>query len=228
MRMNSMSSSRGLSFTSLFLALFTAAISAHGAECGEIYNTGHYGPYDWKDRTNIGHVEVAHFGPKIEALQGDEWNLAGNISYLLMASPNHPRALAAVVRFGEKFKTNKTEHLTYSIECWFDRAIRFRPKESVSQVLFAQYLAKTGRKDEAMKQLESATVHANDNGFSHYNIGLMYMSLKEYQHAATSARRARELDFARTDLVNELIRLNRWTASESAAAATSSASSGNK
>jgi len=211
----------------LLLSLLAAATSAHGNECGELYKTGRYGPYDWKDRPNVGHVEIAHFGPSIEALQDTEWNLAQNIGYLLHAAPNHPRALDALVRFGEKFKSNKTPHLAYPIGCWFDRAILFRPKDTVVRVMYAQYLVKQGRKDDGLKQLEAANFNAGENGFSHYNIGLMYMKLNEYSLAAASARRARELDFPRTDLMDELIRLNRWTEPDRAAASPGPSASSN-
>ena len=201
----------------LFLAL-TASSTALGNDCGEIYIPGNIGPFDWKDKANVAHIEAAHFGPNIEGLIGTEWDLAGNLSYILRTVPNHPRALAAVIRFGERFKTNKTQHLQYSIECWFDRAIRFRPKETIPQVMFSQYLAKQGHIDAAMKHLEMATLNAKDNGFSHYNIGLMYMTLKEYPLAAASARRAKELGFRRTNLEDELRRLNRWLELDRAAA----------
>src|SRR4249919_1218189 len=113
----------------LGIVLATTGI-AHASEidCGSLENA--YGPYDYTnayDRANkIPIVEGAHFQPEVEALirSPTVGTLMGALDYTLRAVPNHHRALAAVARYAlgggsrEKF---------YSAECYFDRAMRFKP-----------------------------------------------------------------------------------------------------
>lgn len=172
--------------------------------CGEIY-TRHYGPYDYRtERDRLRIVEEAHFSPQIQALAGSEWDLAGNLNYTLKSAPNHHRALVAVVRFGEKFKSEQTEHLEFPIECYFNRALRFRPDDTVVRALYAQYLGKRGRKADAIQQLDAAIPLAVENPLSQYNIGLVFFELKEYQRALQQAQRAREMGFERPELMEQL------------------------
>lgn len=208
-----------LSLVAYLLWLCCNVQAAASNPCGELHD-GHYGPYDYRtQKAPLRIVESSHFGPSIEALIGSEWNLAGNLNYTLKSAPNHHRALHALVRFGEKFRSTQTEHLEFSIECYFDRAIRFRPDDRIVRSLYARYLGKLGRKQAAIEQLQAATILAEDDGFSHYNIGLVYAELGEYDRAAEQARRAQALGFERPELIEQLKRANRWPAADPAAPA---------
>ena len=80
------------------------------------------------------------------------------------------------------------------------------------------------RRDEALRHLETARSHADDNPFTHYNIGLIYLELSAFEQARAQALKARELGFPRTDLIDRLKAANQW--SEPAPASPASASSG--
>ena len=182
--------------------------------CGPLRPPGQFGPYDYRyDRGQpLGLVEGAHFGPEIEALiRGNRNHLVGpDIDYTLRAYPNHHRALIAMMRLGEKQKTNKPDGANYTVECYFERAVLFRDNDPTVRMLYAGYLSKQNRQSEALAQLARATLLAKDNGFTHYNIGLVYFDMKVYDRALAQAHRAIELDFERSELRDLLKNAGQW------------------
>ena len=178
--------------------------------CGPLENA--YGPFDYRtaqDQLKI--VEGAHFTAPVEALiKGNAGYLGGDLDYTLRASPNHHRALLAVMRFGEKTKSSQPPNLRYSVECYFDRALRFRPDDSVARMLYATFLAKQNRIPEASSQLAQTAALAGDNAFTHYNVGLVYLDMKNYANALAQAHRAYSLGFEKAELKDRLQKLGRW------------------
>ncbi len=205
-------------FVALMFVLYASTIwaghaHAQGApnSCGSIAN--HYGPFDYRThRDQLKIVEEYHFTPEVEALiRGHTASNPGpDIAYTLHTSPNHVRALMALVRLGDKMKTTQPAGVAYPVECYFDRAIRFAPDDTVVRILYAQFLSKHDRTGEALKQLEVAVSYAKDNGFSHYNIGLAYFDLKQYDKALAQAHKAAALGFERTELPDLLKGVNKW------------------
>jgi len=182
-----------------------------GNVCGSLEN--HYGPYDYRlERDGRLHiVERFHFSPEVEALiHGDSGYIGADLDYVLMTSPNHHRALLATVRYGERLKTTQPPAMKYSIDCYFDRAIRFQPDDTVVREMFAQYLGKGGHIKEAKDQLEAASNYAKDNALSHYNIGLIYFELKDYDHALAQAQMASVEGYPRPELREMLKGVGKW------------------
>jgi tetratricopeptide (TPR) repeat protein len=212
------SSSRLHRFFAVAVALWGLALTGQGlhaqenpGNCGSIQN--HYGPFDYRtQRDQLEVVERYHFTPAIAALiqiRGNT-NLSQDIAYTLHTSPNHLRALMALVRLGERMKSPQPVGLVRPIECYFDRAIRFAPDDTLVRVLYSQFLSKQSRKVEAIGQLDSAVVIAKDNGFSNYNIGLAFFDMGEYEKALKQAHRAVELGFDRRELADQLRSENKW------------------
>jgi tetratricopeptide (TPR) repeat protein len=179
--------------------------------CGPI--TNHYGPFDYRtQRDNLEVVERGHFTPSIAALiqtRGNT-NLSQDIAYTLHTSPNHHRALMALMRLGERMKTPQPRGLVRPIECYFDRAIRFAPDDTVVRVLYSQFLSKQSRPVEAVRQLDLAVDFAMDNGFSHFNIGLAFFDMDEFEKALKQAHKAARLGFDRPELADQLRSKNKW------------------
>ena len=198
----------------LFFCLNTGIAMAQAAPnpCGSLNNA--YGPYDYRtERTGKLHiVEEYHFTPEVEALVRGKSSayVADDLNYTLHTSPNHHRALMAIVRLGERTKSSQPPHLEYSIDCYFDRAIRFQPDDTVVRLIYAQYLGNTGRVPQAMQQLEIATGLAKDNPLAHYNIGLIYFELKKYDEALAQAHTAIRLGYVRPELTDELKGVGKW------------------
>jgi Tfp pilus assembly protein PilF len=181
------------------------------SSCGSLENA--YGPFDYRKERNgkLHVVEAFHFTPNIESLiRGNSGPLGGELDYTLRASPNHHRALLAMVRLVERLKTPQPTGSHYTIDCWFDRALRFQPDDTTVRMIFATYLSDNNRKAEAIEQLERADATAGENAFTHYNIGLVYFDLKEYERATQQAHKAMALGFEWTTLREMLEKAGHW------------------
>lgn len=228
---------RNAVFTSLALALSLAGKpgaaqpqaqrgnESPGQLCGQIY-TKHYGPYDYRNqRGSIAVVEEFHFTPKVESLlSGQSGYIGGDLNYTLLAVPNHHRALVAVSRWAERSKADRTQGMDFDVECYFDRAIRFRPDDTVVRALYAQFLQKRKRTDEGIRQLDVAVTHAGENAISHFNLGLVYMDLGAHDKALAQAHKALAMGYTRPELADALKRAGRWQESVPAAAEPAAAS----
>lgn len=185
------------------------------ADCGPLKITGKIGPFDYRNqRQQLELVEPFHFPPETEALlrgSRGSTSIGGNIAFTLHVFPNHHRALIAMMRYGEKTKTTKPEGSPLPVECWFERALRFRPDDTTARLIYATFLAKNARTAEAVSQLEQTTKQARDEAFTHYNIGLVYFDLKDYEKANQQAQKAIALGFSMTALRDQLQSVGKWT-----------------
>jgi tetratricopeptide (TPR) repeat protein len=196
--------------TLTLLATSCANGQAAVSPCGELANP--YGPFDYRtDRDKLQTITKSHFTPSVEALiKGVSGPLGAELDYSLRAFPNHHRALLAMTRLFERSQWLRPEGATLDIDCYFDRALRFRPKDVVSRMLYCEYLEKRKRRAEALLQLGQANVDAADDGFAHYNIGLHYLELGQFDKAVEQAQLAQELGFTERELINRLRATGHW------------------
>lgn len=219
---------RTLCLVHLVLISFPVLSQVSADACGPLGNG--FGPFDYRSdhqSSNAGVgadlpygerrrlVDGAHFTPRVELLigaqSGGQIGAPGaDLDYTLRAFPNHHRALMAVMRYGEKTKSEKPAGLGWVVECYFERAARFKPDDTIVKMLYATYLIKHNRVPEAVGQLERATVLAKDGAFTHYNIGLVYFDMKNYGKALAQAHGAMALGFPRTELRDLLKGVNQW------------------
>lgn len=181
--------------------------------CGPLFSLGQYGPYDFRiDKDKLPIVLGAHFTPEVESLiRGKSGATPGpDIDYTLRAIPNHPNALISMMRLGEKENQSKPSGSKYTMECWFERAIRFRPDDQIVRMIYTTYLTKNNRKPEALQQLDVVLGSANDNAFTHQNVGLLYFDLGEYPLALAQAHKAIELGLNRPGLREKLQSVGKW------------------
>jgi len=159
-------------------------------------------------------VEDFHFTPGIQSMTKPQntmmHDMAQDVSYTLGVFPNHPRALLVMHRLALRAKSDPPPGTKVNVECWFDRAVRFRPEDTVVRSLYAQYLGRINRKDDATRQLRLASESAKDNAMSHYNIGLVAMEMGQTELALQQAHRALALGFPRQDLADRLRQANAW------------------
>lgn len=206
---------------------FVQAQSAGDAVCAPVAIPNHYGPYDYvTERGKLAIVDGAHFTPNVESLRSGSTGFLGHdLTYTLNAGPNHHRALLAAMRYAIRERNDQPPHMKYSISCYFDRATRFRPKDTVVRGLYANYLFDfLKQKDQALLQVSIAVQYAGDNPFTHYNAGLLYFEMAEFDKAAERAAFARDLGYTRDELIAKLKAINRWPAEAASPAASSAAS----
>jgi tetratricopeptide (TPR) repeat protein len=173
-----------------------------------------YGPYDYRSsKEKLAVVERFHFTPKVENLLGGENQVTAgaDLAYTLAASPNHHRALMAVMKLAEKEKRVKPLHMPYSVDCYFERAERFRPDDSMVKTIHGIYLIRSRKLQAGTEKLESALSQAGENANIYYNLGLAYFDLKQFDKSLESAHRAYALSFPLPGLRDKLKRAGKWS-----------------
>lgn len=205
----------------VLLVAAVGAIAAHDVrafeECGDLANA--YGPYDYRtQRDKLFIVEGAHFTEDVESLRRARTGyLGGDIDYTLRASPNHARALIAMANLGRKLNTDRPQGANYTIPCYFDRAIRFAGDDPMVRLVYGTYLSRVGKPQEAVQELEVALKLDAGNANIHYNLGLIYLDLKDYPKAREHAQRAYALGFALPGLRKRLEEAGQWSPQSAAA-----------
>jgi len=215
---------RALWTLGLLFGIFANALGqSESSACGPLGNT--FGPYDYRDhagsvdfKTNRNNplflVESAHFRPEMEALirggQGARSDVGPELDYTLRAFPNHHKALDAMVRLSERLKMDPARGARYPVDCWFERSIRFRPDDTIVRMIYAAYLGKVKRLPDAKAQLKFAADTAKDNAFTHYNIGLIYLDMGEFDLALAQAHIAYGLGMQRPELRDKLTSNGQW------------------
>lgn len=195
----------------LLLGFTGLAQAQDAATCGSLAN--HYGPFDYRkaSKGQLSIVEEAHFTPYTENLiKGKDNPFGDDIAYTLRVFPNHHRALLTLQKLAEREKTDTPAYARLSVACYFERAIRFQPNDIIVRMLFASYLIKKAQLDAATQQLDEAIRLADDSPFSHFNIGLVFLEMKNYERALTQAHRAEALGFTRTELKDRLVAAGKW------------------
>jgi len=181
------------------------------AVCGELENA--YGPYDYRtEQHRLKIVDKHHFTAEVESLRGGitSHRIGGDISYTLRASPNHHRALHAMARLAIKEKRPKPKGSPHTVDCWFERGMRFSPTDAMVPLTYGIYLSQTGKKDEALKMLKRAESLGERGANFHYNIGLVYVDLRMYDDAVKHAKEAYRMGFNLPGLREKLQRAGKW------------------
>lgn len=203
--------------TSLILALGAAlcgAVPCHaGSDCPPLAaNTATGGDYtNPADRDKLKVVEQFHFTPTVERLErGQSGSIGGDLSYTLEHFANHHRALAALARLAVHEKSARPRGARLAVDCYFGRAIAYRPDDSRVRAIFGGYLLALGQEDAALAQLEEAARLAPRDATNQYNLGLLYVRRKEYPKAREAARQAYDLGFPLPGLRSKLAAAGQW------------------
>jgi tetratricopeptide (TPR) repeat protein len=195
---------------SLLLLGMAPAVLADQLACGSLTNG--YGPWDYTNpehrRLRIPVVDTYHLNADVENLRhGQSGSIMGDLDYTLRAVPNHHRALYAVSKYqlaGGSPETFKTA------ECYFDRAMRFKPDDGMVYLIFAVYQQRKGDAAEAEKNYRKAIELMPESAEAHYNLGLHYFETKEFDKALSHAQTAYKLGYPLPGLRRKLERAGKW------------------
>ena len=176
-----------------------------------------YGPFDYyrpKEANAVMLVEQGHFSSDVEALRRGTTAQSpkGDLQYTLLAIPNHPRALNTLVNLARRERTSHPKGMRYPVECYFDRAIRFRPNDGMVKMIFGNYLSAGGKLDEAKAMYVDAERTLSGRPNFHYNYGLLNVAMKEWDLAVDNAARAYAGGFDLPGLRNKLVGAGKWEA----------------
>lgn len=209
---------RKFGVSGFLVALGLAIGLVHGASaavndivCGQLANG--FGPYDYRsDKKELPVVEFHHLTAPVLNLVSGQTGMypGGDLDYTLRAFPNHPTALMTMIRYGEKTHSDRPKGARYSVECYLYRAWRFRSDDPTVRMIYAAYLAKHGRGEEALKHLEDAREMGEESANFDYNIGLVYFDLKNYDRALYYAHQAYSKGFPLPGLREKLKKARKW------------------
>jgi tetratricopeptide (TPR) repeat protein len=196
-------------------------------ECGSL--EWNYGPYDYRTATAQQRklVESAHFPLETEQLKSaPTGSLGADIKYTLSVFPNHPRALLAMERLVLKEKHNPASGAKYTVECFYERALRFKPDDHIPRLFYVNYLIRNNKQlDEARRQLDYVAESTRDDPLAQFNAGMLYMDMQDYDKALIQAHRVIAMGFDRRELRDRLTAAGRWTEPEPAGQAASAPAS---
>lgn len=191
-------------------AILLVAVLA-SADCGQVRQYAVGGDYtSAKDRRNLALVEAFHFTPDVEALKRGSVKPGENIGTTLEHYPNHHRALAAMARLGQRDQAARVNGAAYTVDCYFQRAIRFRPEDAKVRVVYSSHLLETGRADAALAQMREAVRIDPLDPAAHYNLGILFVMRGQYDEAKVHARKAYQGGFPLPALKNKLREAGHW------------------
>lgn len=191
----------------LLIALLLTSAGVASAQqvsaCGSLQNA--YGPFDYRKERGrmLQIVDSAHFTTDVEMLiRGKSSSIGGDLDYTLRAAPNHHRALDATMRLALRDNTHQPKGMRYSVDCWFDRGMRFVPDDYVVRFLFVQYLIRTNRAKEAPQHLDFVAAKSPPEALTWLNLALLNADLGRWEIGRSQAEQARALGLERAR-VNE-------------------------
>lgn len=201
---------RALILTIVFFMVTPLRAEVNDFVCGSLRNA--YGPYDYRsDKDKLPIVENVHFTPEIATLvRGITGTVGAELDYTLRAFPNHHGALMSMIKLGERDKTSRPQGTKRTVECYLERAVRFRNDDATVKMIYATYLAKNKRNKEAIEQLNGAIDLGEDSANLQYNIGLIYLDIGKYDEALEHAHRAYNAGFPLPGLRDRLKRAGKW------------------
>jgi len=203
----------------LFLLLHAGGCIA-AEDCGNVYDID-IGPWDYTDPKNhskelggvqgerISKVENVHFTKDVENLvRGNTSNeLMADLSYTLVKFPNHHRALLSLIKYDLKHQgklPNRVKfHFTQSVNCYFKRAMTFKPNDPQIYHLYGIYFYKNKKYQQAIEQLKRADSKL-DSPELDYNIGLTYFAMEDFKNSKIYADKAYANQFPLPGLCNKL------------------------
>lgn len=135
-----------------------------------------------------------------------------DVNFILRHFPNHPDALMLAIDLS--FKSNDMRH----VKELFEKAVLFDPEPAAPWVIYGLFYHRHGQLSEAVKRYLEALKRDPDLAEAHYNLGLAYFKLKQYEAANQAAQKAYALGYPLPGLRRQLKRVDKWQpASEMAA-----------
>ncbi len=163
-----------------------------------------YGPYDYTNPAHGSKLPIvlgAHFPQSVQRLSPNR-DHSGDLAYTLRAIPNYHPALYAVSQYAEQKRLNTKK--SYTVDCFFRRAIYFQPKDSTSQMLFAMHLQSTKRLKLARQYYESALKISPQAAELNYNYGLFMLEQGHIKEARKAAKIALKMGYPLNGLQRKL------------------------
>jgi tetratricopeptide (TPR) repeat protein len=181
----------------------------------------YYAPRTTRDEiTTLTNVQLYHLGPGREAMKAARYPQAlEQFEFILNYYPNHPVVLRLVSDMCMKARSRYCK----IAEDWFEKGLARNPNAGTTHLLHGFHLHRTRQVKEAVKAYQRAVELQPNSRDAHYNLGLAYADLKEYELANRHAQRSYQLGANMPGLRNRLEKLGKWDPAVSLPAADSTA-----
>jgi len=192
----------------LFLSLGQFAVAQDSLLC-EVSDPQSTEYSDMNDPSSTAHVkmmETYHFSRDVEHLiKGLSAPLPFDIAFILNHVPNHYRALNAMAEWQlkNKFPDNRDNELL-TADCYFHRAISYRPGDSYLRFVYGIYLHRAKRFADAQKVYDQAERMGVAGAELFYNRGLLELDMGNLAKASEYANRAYGMGYPLPGLRNKL------------------------
>ncbi|MFT6915419.1 MAG: tetratricopeptide (TPR) repeat protein [Motiliproteus sp.] len=205
---------RVLSFFFTLLPVVAMAATPDPTTCN-IDGLAKIGYFDYRDHSRGAlerrrMVEGAHFTTSVRhGVAGNTGKLIDDVAYTLRHIPNHPQALMVMVNIQQKpgFRRNKPGRRDYyydSVDCYFKRALAIAPDDPSVYLVRAIALHRLGQIETAEQDYLKAVTIYPEYAEAHYNLGLLYLSKKQFDEANIHADKAYDLGYPLEGLRDKL------------------------
>jgi len=169
-----------------------------------------YGDYnDPAQQVRLHTVETNHLNSDVLHLKRGQTatNLSKDLAFALRQFPNHPAALSAMAEWQLKNRIpdDPVENV-WTADCYFQRAIAFRPNDPVVHLIYGIYLHKAHRLQEAERAYQSAEESGAGGADYFYNRGLLEVDLGNLDKAEECAQKAYAMGLPLPGLRDKLAR----------------------
>jgi tetratricopeptide (TPR) repeat protein len=159
-----------------------------------------------EDITRLKNVEDYHLGPGQQKVAKQQYLYAmQEFAFILGYYPNHPKALSLLSNLCQKWQDRKCD-----AEGAFERAIKRNPNAAPTYLLYGVHLHRKRKMEEAVKAYRRAVELAPNSLDAHYNLGLAYAELKQYDLANQHAQRSYQLGAFTPGLRTKLQKAGKW------------------
>jgi tetratricopeptide (TPR) repeat protein len=163
---------------------------------------------DSAEVTRLKNVEGYHLVPgQTKTARREYYYAQQEFEFILHYYPNHPKALALLSELCQKSGDKRCDA---AADAWFDKAIKLNPEIGQTYLLYGMHLHRRRQLEEAVKAYRRAVELAPSSVSAHYNIGLAYVDLKQFDLANQHAQRSYQLGAYTPGLKNKLEKVGKW------------------
>jgi tetratricopeptide (TPR) repeat protein len=191
----------------LLMLAFVAQVLSPTA-FGQERNLDFYAPRNPEQKRTLTNVEQFHMAPARVGISNKQYGSAlADLEFVLDYFSNHPQALVALSELCQAWRSPQCDR-TAALR--FQTAIERNPEVAQSHVVQALHFHRNAKVEEAVKSYKRAIELAPDSLNAHYNIGLAYFDLKQYDLANLHAQKSYALGVTLTALRTRLEKVGKW------------------
>lgn len=186
------------------------------ASIGDLVSPNDYRLRDSTPQTRWGIQDVTHnhYDPAVQRMSQGEYSrrVMADLDFLLRHWPNDLPGLEALIRY--ELAGGKAYEFAPAF-CYLERARAFAPDDVGVLLHEGYYFWKKKNNDRAIEIFKAALAIDPTSADAHYDLGLIYSDLGEYDQAVAHARVAYDAGYPLPGLKHKLQQTGHWTEAQS-------------